>query len=125
MLRFVLTLICLPFASLAQDGPNGVAFVTEPEVAPFVAFGSDPMATIAHATGQCLSEGTGNAPEGLSPECFLIAWCYPAGHSMDIFVQTDEGFHSHQVHCGLQSPEEARRIAEVICDPADKPWISV
>ena len=73
---------------------------------------------------QCLTEGAVNAPEGMTPECYLVNWCYPAGFTVDIFVQLTEGFHSHWTYCGFASRAEAMTVAEILCDPADKPYIA-
>lgn len=100
----------------AQDGPLGIAFVQAPEQSSGVATGRTPAEAFDRATALCVAGGA------TAEDCLPTNWCFPAGWSVDIFVQHVEGLHWHEVHCGLQSPELALRLAEVACNADDRPW---
>ncbi len=53
---------------------------------------------------------------GLGPEdCQLNAVCSPAGWSVDIFMQHQEGLHWHTYLCGWQTRAQAEAAAAVAC----------
>lgn len=106
-----------PFAAAAQDGPRGIAFVQAPEMASGVATGLTPEEGFAGATAGCMEAGA--HPD----DCIPTTWCLPAGWSIDLFVQHEEGVHWHENYCGLPSAAMAERMAGMLCDRGERPWL--
>lgn len=104
--------------ALAQEGPQGIAFVQAPEMASGVAMAATPEAGFAAATAQCVAGGA------LAEDCLPTNWCLPAGWSVDLFVMHQEGLHWHEVHCGLPSYEAAEQLAAALCAPEARDWVS-
>lgn len=104
----VLLSLCLPGMAAAQ--PLGIAFVQAPEQAQGMAMGATPEAAFAAATQRCIEGGA------LPEDCLPTNWCFPAGWSIDLFVQHREGLHWHEVHCGLPDRGLAITYAEFACD---------
>ena len=111
-------LVALGPLPLGAEGPPGIAFVQAPEQAAGVATGPDPARAFAAATDGCVEGGA--APE----DCLPVAWCFPAGWSIDLFVMHVEGLHWHEVHCGLPDREAALEVADLLCDVSRRPWIA-
>ncbi|MCL4675937.1 MAG: hypothetical protein KJZ59_07940, partial [Pararhodobacter sp.] len=98
MRRLILALsVSAPFLAAAQAGASGIAFVQAPEQASGVAMGSTAQEAFARATAICVEAGAH------AEDCLQTNWCYPAGWSVDLFVQHQEGNHWHEVVCGLPS----------------------
>ena len=116
LLPVIGALLCLTTAASAA-GPNGIAFVHAPEMGSGVCTGSTPEKAFACAREKCIREG-GNAQA-----CKRIAWCFPARWSVDVFLQNDDGFHWHEVTCGLDSRETATKVAEAQCDRKTRPYL--
>ena len=104
---------CLgPAPALAQNGPVGIAFVEAPEQSSGVCSAGNPDKGFACARQKCVEGGAEQR------DCLRVAWCYPAGWSVDVFKQHSEGPHWHEYSCGWGSREAAMKAAEVRCDPA-------
>ncbi len=113
--RFALAAAVALFAATgarAQQGPVGIAFAEAPEMASGVCTAGDPDAGFACARQKCVE---GGAEAG---DCLRVAWCYPSGWSVDVFMQHREGPHWHEYSCGWASREAALKAAEVRCDPS-------
>ena len=109
-LPFVL-LIALCSALAAAQGPKGIAYVEAPERAAGVCVAGSPDKGFACARERCAEPGVpGN-------ECLRRAWCYPAGWSVDMFLQDRNGIHWHEFTCGLPSRELAQALAKLKCEP--------
>ncbi|WP_018687699.1 hypothetical protein [Ahrensia kielensis] len=118
-LRIALTLssILIAMPAMAQDGPRGIAFVQAPEQGSGVATGVTMEEAFGKATDQCMESGA------LAEDCIKTNWCYPAGWSVDIFVQHSEGPHWHEVVCGLPSKAAAQATALHICDRNERDYL--
>lgn len=101
----------------AQSGPVGIAFVQAPEQGGGVAIASTPEVAFANATAQCMQSGA------REEDCIKTNWCMPAGWSVDVFVQHQEGPHWHEVVCGLPSKKAALAAVLHMCDPADRDYL--
>ncbi|NBU25102.1 MAG: hypothetical protein EBS39_05710 [Gammaproteobacteria bacterium] len=112
----VCALLCLSAAALAA-GPKGIAFVHAPEMGSGVCTGNTPEKAFACAREQCIREG------GNTQACKRIAWCFPARWSVDVFLQNTDGYHWHEVTCGLDSRETAAKVAEAQCDRKTRPYL--
>lgn len=110
-------LLLLPLPALAQEGPRGIAFVQAPEQSAGQATGLTPQAAFAEATAHCVAGGA------LAQDCLPTTWCFPAGWSVDIFAQHQEGLHWHETHCGLPSREVAEQVAHALCDKGARPYL--
>jgi hypothetical protein len=64
------------------------------------------------------------AVDGVKPaECLRRAWCYPAGWTVDVFLQHQEGPHWHEYSCGWDSREAAAKAADLKCNKASRPYL--
>jgi hypothetical protein len=113
------TLLCAAagFAGLAvaADGPVGVAFVEAPEQSGGVCTGGNLDRAFACARQKCVEGGAE------ARDCLRVAWCYPAGWSVDVFMQHREGPHWHSYSCGWGTREAALRAASLTCDKINNP----
>ncbi|WP_210326138.1 hypothetical protein [Oricola nitratireducens] len=107
--------LCGP--ALAQDGPKGIAFVQAPEQGGGVCTGATPEEGFACAVKQCMENGAADA------DCVRTNWCQPAGWSVDIFVQHQEGPHWHEVICGMPSEAIAKAAASHLCDMNERDYL--
>ncbi|WP_127104179.1 hypothetical protein [Pararhodobacter zhoushanensis] len=114
-LTLALSLAALPLH--AQDGPGGIAFVQAPELSWGMGMGATPEEAFAAATAQCVDGGA------LAEDCLQTNWCYPAGWSIDVFLQHQEGLHWHEVICGLPSAEAGQAVAEALCDRSTRSYL--
>lgn len=96
----------------ADNGTGGIAFVQAPEQSSGACAAGNPDKGFACARQKCAE---GGAAAG---DCLRVAWCYPAGWSVDVFMQHREGPHWHDYSCGWVSRQAALKAAEVKCDPA-------
>ncbi len=111
---------CLPAMttiSSAQSGPVGIAFVQAPEQGGGVAIADSPEVAFANATAQYMQFGAE------AKDCIKTNWCMPAGWSVDVFVQHQQGPHWHEVVCGLPSQEAALATALHMCDRNQRDYL--
>lgn len=101
----------------AQNGPIGIAFVQAPEQGGGVAIASTPEVAFANATAQCMQFGA------REQDCIKTNWCMPAGWSVDVFVQHQEGPHWHEVVCGLPTKSAALAAVLHMCDPRERDYL--
>jgi hypothetical protein len=116
-IALILALILpVPLAAQSFAPPPGIGFVQAPEQYSGTVIAADPAAAAEAAAADC-------AAAGAEPvDCVLMAWCQPAGWSIDLFVQHAEGPHWHEFHCGLPSAGVARGVADALCDPGARPY---
>lgn len=103
----------------AQTGPLGIAYVQAPEQGGGVAMGATPEEALAGARQGCIETGAD------ARDCLPIAWCMPAGWSVDVFVQHVEGIHWHEFYCGLPERAIAEQVANAVCNLDARPWLVV
>lgn len=113
----LLALLALPLPALAQEGPSGIAFVQAPEQSWGVAMGANAEEAFRIATEMCVAGGAE------ARDCLPITWCFPAGWSIDVFAQHQEGLHWHELHCGLPERDVAEAVAAQLCDRAARPYL--
>jgi hypothetical protein len=100
-------------AATAQEtpaGPVGVGFAIAPEQSAGFCFGGNADATLACARARC-AEGAMAASD-----CLRVKWCFPAGWSADVFLQSREGPHWHEYLCGWDSRAAVEAAASLTCD---------
>ncbi|MEL6436058.1 MAG: hypothetical protein AAFP99_04595 [Pseudomonadota bacterium] len=101
----------------AQDGLLGIAFVQAPEMGGGVAVDTDMERAFDKATEECMSNGAE------ARDCLRANWCQPAGWSVDLFLQHEEGVHWHEVVCGFATEAIARAAVANLCDTTDRSYI--
>lgn len=109
--------LCAAF-SLATASPllaDGVAIVQAPEQAIGMAFGTDPQQTVGDAIAECVEQGA------YAEDCAVTHWCSPAGWTMMIFAQHQEGNHWGEFYCGIPDRALIESMAEVVCNPNIRP----
>lgn len=104
-------------AGSAQDGPTGIAFVQAPEMGGGVCTGSTMEEAFKCAVAECMESGARDE------DCLRTNWCQPAGWSVDVFVQHQEGIHWHEVVCGLPTEAVAKATAVHICDRTERDYL--
>jgi len=106
------------FAGIANaDSLRGVAFVSAPEQSFGMCFADNADTAFNCARSQCTENGTAKS------DCLRVRWCYPAGWSVDLFLQHKEGPHWHQYLCGWNSREDAEAAANLVCNGSQKEWL--
>ena len=113
----VMAMAILAFPAAAQDGPKGIAFVEAPEQSGGVCFAGNPDRGFACAREKCVEGGAE------ARDCLRVAWCYPAGWSVDVFMQHREGPHWHEYLCGWDSKEAVMAAVAVACDLSRRDFI--
>ncbi|MEO0547719.1 MAG: hypothetical protein AAF035_12315 [Pseudomonadota bacterium] len=106
----------LPAPSTAQER-MGIAFVQAPEQSTGLCVAATAEQAFACATKKCTDGGA------LAADCLRTNWCFPAGWSVDVFLQHNEGVHWHEVSCGWATKSAALTAAKVICDPQERQYV--
>jgi hypothetical protein len=101
----------------AEEWAGAIAFAQAPEQSGGVGVAATVEEAIAAAMAECVA---GGAPE---ENCFITAACEPAGWSMDVFVQHQEGPHWHEMICGIAEQGMIAALEAAVCDPAVRPWL--
>lgn len=104
-------------AAHAQDGPAGIAIVEAPEMGGGVCFADNLDKAFACAREQCKAEA------GEAGDCYRVRWCYPSGWSADLFVQNQDGFHSHDYLCGWNDRGALEAAIAIKCDRERYPYL--
>ncbi|WP_105371872.1 hypothetical protein [Neorhizobium huautlense] len=89
---------------------NAIAFSQAPEMSSGTCVGKSIRKALDCAKKQCVDGG------GTAEDCLETTACFPAGWSIDIFVQQKDGPHWHEVHCGFDSKETALQASKSVCD---------
>ncbi|MCB1518314.1 MAG: hypothetical protein KDJ19_11950 [Hyphomicrobiaceae bacterium] len=113
MRLFFSILLFLASANMAtaQEGPLAFAAAQAPEAGTGICVEHGMGDTLACAVSKCMTES------GLGMEdCQVDAYCMPAGWSVDVFMQHQEGPHWHTFLCGWQSREQAMSAVEIACN---------
>ncbi len=96
--------------ALAQSGLTGIAITQAPEAGGGMCYGEDAATAIACAQADCVKQ------TGLDIEdCIVTNWCAPAGWTLDVFIQSQDGPHWHNFSCGWSSREQAELSAKITC----------
>jgi hypothetical protein len=103
--------------AVAQDWAGAIAFAQAPEQSGGVATAATVEEAIAAAMAECVA---GGAPE---ENCFITAACEPAGWSVDIFLQHQEGPHWHEMICGIAEEGMIEAMATAVCDAEVRPYL--
>jgi hypothetical protein len=90
---------------------NAIAFSQAPEMSSGTCVGKSIRKALDCAKKKCIEGG------GTAEDCLGTTACFPAGWSIDIFVQQKDGPHWHEVHCGFDSKETALQASKSVCDP--------
>jgi hypothetical protein len=117
MVRLAMVMMVAAMPAAAQDWAGAIAYAQAPEQSGGVGIGATVEEAIAAAMAECVA---GGAPE---ENCFITAACEPAGWSMDVFVQHQEGPHWHEMICGIAEEGMIEGLAAAVCDPAVRPWL--
>lgn len=117
LLLAVVVALTMPLNLALADGPLGIAFVEAPERSGGYCVGRSPDQAFACARARCAVDGV------QSSECQRRAWCYPAGWTVDVFLQHREGPHWHEYSCGWDSLESAKKAVGVKCDSQLRPYL--
>lgn len=114
MIQWSARLAALAFLAACLASPsharNAIAFSQAPEMSSGVCVGKDVAEAQECAERQCIQGG------GTEEDCLATAACFPAGWTVDIFVQQKDGPHWHEVHCGFDSAETAIEAVGTICN---------
>jgi hypothetical protein len=102
----------------AQDGPIGIAIAAAPEMGSGVCFADNLDRAFA-----CAREKCAEAVSDYQQDCYRVAWCYPAGWSADLFIQNQDGFHSHDYMCGWNDREALEAAIAIKCDKERYPYL--
>lgn len=103
----------------AQEGPVGIAIVEAPERSSGICVADNLDTAMACARRECAEEADGVRPG----DCLRVRWCYPAGWSADIFVQSKSGFHGHDYLCGWPSRDLLMKAVALKCDKDQRDYL--
>lgn len=106
----LLSAIILWTAPSSAVGQNAIGFSQAPEMSSGVCVGGSIREALDCAKKECIAGG------GTKEDCLETTACFPAGWSLDVFVQHREGLHWHEVHCGFDSREGALAAADAVCN---------
>lgn len=98
------------FTITSAQARNAIAFSQAPEMSSGTCVGKSIRKALDCAKKQCVDGG------GTAEDCLETTACFPAGWSIDIFVQQKDGPHWHEVHCGFDSKETALQASKSVCD---------
>lgn len=94
-------------ASMAQDGPTGIAFY-QVEEGTWSCRGGDPATAFECARAACFAGAGGQ-------DCVATAWCFPAGYAGTLTLMLP-GFHTTRPICGAPSLEALIGAMQAFCD---------
>lgn len=106
LIAFVM--VVSPIAALAE-GRGAVGFSQAPEMSSGVCFASSIRKALDCAKKKCVKDG------GTAEDCLETTACFPAGWSIDVFVQSKEGPHWHETFCGFDSKDTAIGASRSVC----------
>ena len=103
--------------AVAQERAGAIAYAQAVEQSGGVATGATLDEAVAAARADCVAGGA------LAEDCLISAACEPAGWSIDVFVQHQEGPHWHEMICGIADEAMIEGIAAAVCEREARPWI--
>lgn len=114
MRRIVMILsVLLPLMILALPSAwaDGIAIVQAPEQSSGICTGKSAKEAFACATRKCVAGGAA------AEDCLEMAYCND-GWTVDVFMQSKEGNHWHEFHCGWKTRKEAESAGKLACNKA-------
>ena len=107
---FVMVLIvAMPLATFA----DGIAIVQAPEQSFGICVGKNAKAAFDCAKKQCVKGGAA------IEDCLEMTYC-DYGWTVDVFMQSTEGNHWHEYHCGWKTRKEAEAAGKLACNAERK-----
>lgn len=100
-----LVALCAPHLAAA----DGIAIVQAPEQSTGVCAGANAAEAFACAKTQCAAGGAQEA------DCLEMAYC-DYGWTVEVFMQSREGNHWHEYHCGWKTRAEAEAAGRLACN---------
>jgi hypothetical protein len=115
MQMMIRAMFALALASAAANAAraDGIAIVQAVEQSGGVCTGPTAAKAFECAKDQCVAGGA------LREDCLEMTWC-ESGWTVDVFMQSTEGPHWHEYHCGWSSRAEAEAAGELACNPERK-----
>ncbi|MBL0374812.1 hypothetical protein JJB09_22625 [Rhizobium sp. KVB221] len=104
VIAILLVILMLPSARA-----EGIAIVQAPEQSFGICKGPTAKEAFACARKQCVKGGA--APD----DCLEMAYC-AYGWTVDVFMQSKEGNHWHEYHCGWKTHKEAEAAGKLACN---------
>ena len=87
---------------------NGIAIVQAPEQSFGICAGANAAEAFACAKKQCAAGGA------IEADCLEMTYC-DYGWAVDVFMQSKEGNHWHEYHCGWKTRSEAEAAGKLAC----------
>ncbi|MCF6370044.1 hypothetical protein [Rhizobium halophilum] len=106
-------ILCCPLMwaiAAPSEARDAIAFSQAPEMSSGHCVADSIREALDCAKKQCIDGG------GTNEDCLETTACFPAGWSVDIFVQQRDGPHWHEVHCGFDSREGALQVVDAVCN---------
>lgn len=110
--KLVLKMVLGALATVVMPLPaaaGGIAIVQAPEQSFGICAGEDATEAFACAKKKCASGGA------LEADCLEMAYC-DYGWTVDVFMQSKEGNHWHEYHCGWKTRAEAEAAGKLACN---------
>ncbi|MCV3765185.1 hypothetical protein [Rhizobium sp. TRM95796] len=117
MMRMIMRVtVALALAAAAANGAraDGIAIVQAVEQATGVCNGATAAEAFECAKDKCVAAGA-----AAREDCLEMTWCQ-SGWTVDVFMQSTEGPHWHEYHCGWSSRAEAEAAGSLACNPERK-----
>jgi len=114
---FATALLAALTTNLPAEERKGIAFVHTPEQSGGVCVANTAEDGFACATKKCVDGGASGK------DCIKTNWCQPAGWSVDVFLQHNEGVHWHEISCGWATKSAALAAAKILCDPKERQYV--
>jgi hypothetical protein len=92
---------------------DGIAIVQAVEQSSGVCSGKSAAKAFECAKKKCMKGGAAKE------DCLEMAWCLD-GWTVDVFMQSKEGPHWHEFHCGWNTRAEAESAGKLACNPERK-----
>jgi hypothetical protein len=105
--------VSLAFAAGSAARADGIAIVQAVEQSGGVCTGPTAAEAFECAKDKCVAGGAARE------DCLEMTWCQ-SGWAVDVFMQSTEGPHWHEYHCGWSTRAEAEAAGELACNPERK-----
>jgi hypothetical protein len=105
--------LVLAAAAVSAAHADGIAIVQAVEQSGGVCTGATAAEAFDCAKDKCEAGGA------VREDCLEMTWCQ-SGWTVDVFMQSTEGPHWHEYHCGWSSRAEAEAAGQLACNPERK-----